>query len=108
MTPTSVQGELVIEQRHGDSQSADHTERSLRLRIRQQELLVELGVLALQGTKFNELLNHAVRLTGEGLVASMLAGALSASQATIEGGNLRNREWYLTNPNRARVVASAE
>ena len=29
------------------------------------------------------------------LVASMLAGALSASLAAIEGGNLRNREWYL-------------
>jgi len=28
------------------------------------------------------------------LVASMLAGALSASLAAIEGGNLRNREWY--------------
>jgi len=29
------------------------------------------------------------------LVASMLAGALSASLAAVEGGNLRNREWYL-------------
>jgi len=42
------------------------------------------------------------------LVASMLAGALSASLAAIEGGNLRNREWYLTDSNRARVVAPAE
>lgn len=69
MTPSSVQGEMVVERRPGDSQSADHTERSLRLRIRQQELLAELGVLALQGTKFNELLNHTVRLTAEGLGA---------------------------------------
>lgn len=30
------------------------------------------------------------------LVASMLAGALAASLAAIEGGNLRNREWYVT------------
>jgi len=30
------------------------------------------------------------------LVASMLAGALSASLAAIEGGSLRNRKWYLT------------
>jgi len=30
------------------------------------------------------------------LVASMLAGALAASVAAIEGGSLRNREWYLT------------
>ena len=30
------------------------------------------------------------------LVASMLAGALAASLAAVEGGSLRNREWYLT------------
>lgn len=30
------------------------------------------------------------------LVASMLAGALSACFAAVEGGNLRNREWWLT------------
>ena len=42
------------------------------------------------------------------LVVAMLAGALSASLAAIEGGNLRNREWYLTNSNSARVVAPAE
>lgn len=42
------------------------------------------------------------------LVVSMLAGALSASLAAIEGGNLRNREWYLANPSSARVVAPAE
>ncbi len=29
------------------------------------------------------------------LTASMLAGALAASLAAIEGGSLRNREWYL-------------
>jgi hypothetical protein len=29
------------------------------------------------------------------LAASMLAGALSAALAAVEGGNLRNREWYL-------------
>jgi two-component sensor histidine kinase len=67
MTPSPVQGELIVERRPGDNQPADHTERSLRLRIRQQELLAELGVLALQGTKFIDLLNHAARLTAEGL-----------------------------------------
>jgi hypothetical protein len=36
------------------------------------------------------------------LVASMLAGALSASLAAIEGGNLRNREWYLIDGTRRR------
>ena len=38
------------------------------------------------------------------LAASMLAGALAASLAAIEGGNLRNREWYLTG--RGRVAAA--
>jgi len=37
------------------------------------------------------------------LVVSMLAGALSASLAAIEGGNLRNREWYLTDAERSRA-----
>jgi hypothetical protein len=36
------------------------------------------------------------------LVASMLAGALSASLAAIEVGNLRNREWYRTDGARRR------
>lgn len=39
------------------------------------------------------------------LAASMLAGALSASLAAIEGGRLRNREWYLAD-SRGRVVAA--
>ena len=41
----------------------------MRLRIRQQEILAELGVLALQGTPFQDLLNHTARLTAEGLRA---------------------------------------
>jgi hypothetical protein len=39
------------------------------------------------------------------LAFAMLAGALSASLAAIEGGNLRNREWYLTDAERARLRA---
>ena len=69
MPSSSVQGELVVGRRHDDNQPADHTERSLRLRIHQQKILAELGVLALQGTKFIELLNHTARLTAEGLAA---------------------------------------
>ena len=69
MTPSPVQGELVIERRPDGNQLADHTERSLRLRIHQQKILAELGVLALQGTKFIDLLNHTARLTAEGLGA---------------------------------------
>jgi len=39
------------------------------LRLRQQEILAELGVLALQGTPFPELLTNTVALTAKGLEA---------------------------------------
>ncbi|GAC1329105.1 MAG: histidine kinase dimerization/phosphoacceptor domain -containing protein [Beijerinckiaceae bacterium] len=39
------------------------------LRVRQQEILTELGLLALRGTPFPELLDHTARLTAEGLRA---------------------------------------
>jgi hypothetical protein len=43
-------------------------------------------------------------LFGLWLAAAMLAGALSAALAAIEGGNLRNREWYLEDGKRVRTV----
>jgi two-component sensor histidine kinase len=49
--------------------SADPTTRALQQRIRQQEILAELGVVALQGKPFRELLNETVRLTAEGMNA---------------------------------------
>lgn len=42
---------------------------ALRLRVRQQEILSELGVLALKGTPFPDLLDAAARLVAEGLNA---------------------------------------
>ncbi len=42
---------------------------ALRLRVRQQEMLSEFGVLALKGTPFPELLDHAARLVADGLKA---------------------------------------
>ena len=51
----------------GDQANTD--ERALRLRIRQQEILAELGVTALKGTPLTELLNEAVRLSAKGLEA---------------------------------------
>lgn len=45
------------------------SERTLRQRVRQQEILAELGVMALQGTPFGQLLDHTGRLTAEGLEA---------------------------------------
>src|SRR5512135_2339125 len=49
--------------------SADPSARALQQRIRQQEILAELGVLALQGKPFIDLLNHTARLTAEGMEA---------------------------------------
>jgi two-component sensor histidine kinase len=43
--------------------------RSSKVRVRQQEILAELGVLALQGTPFRELLTKTAALTAEGLKA---------------------------------------
>jgi hypothetical protein len=42
---------------------------ALRLRVRQQEILSDFGVLALKGTPFLELLDDATRLVAEGLRA---------------------------------------
>ena len=49
--------------------AADPTTRALQQRIHQQEILAELGVVALQGKPFRELLNETVRLTAEGMNA---------------------------------------
>ena len=46
----------VIEPGRGGAEHVELTTRALHLRIRQQEILAELGVLALQGTPFLELL----------------------------------------------------
>ena len=69
MTPSSPQDQPVVERTPDDSDGISLTERSLRLRIRQQEILSELGVLALQGHALRRLLDHAARLTAEGLQA---------------------------------------
>ena len=47
----------------------DVTLRALQQRIRQQEILSELGVMALQGATFDHLLDETARLTAEGLRA---------------------------------------
>jgi signal transduction histidine kinase len=60
-------GDYPVVERNPAGKSDDLTGRALRLRIRQQELLAELGVLALQGASFVEMLNHTARITAEGL-----------------------------------------
>ena len=49
------------------NQKAD--DRALRVRIRQQEILAELGVIALRSPPLEELLTEAVRMAAEGLEA---------------------------------------
>ncbi len=62
-------GGAPIIERNSAERADDLTGRALRLRLRQQELLAELGVLALQGASFSEMLNHTARITAEGLQA---------------------------------------
>src|SRR5262245_24720185 len=59
----------VIELGRDSVEHVELTTRALHLRIRQQKILAELGVLALQGTPFLELLNQTARLTAEGMEA---------------------------------------
>ena len=54
-TPAETRGKSVV--------------KSTAARLRQQEILAELGVFALQGPSFTDLLNEAARLTAEGLEA---------------------------------------
>jgi two-component sensor histidine kinase len=68
MSPSSEKDTPVVESKPAGGAS-DVTLRALRLRIRQQEILAELGVIALQGASFDTLLADTARLTAEGLRA---------------------------------------
>jgi len=46
-------------------------QRALDLRVRQQEILAQLGVIALQRTPLRELLDRAAQLSAEGLQAEL-------------------------------------
>ena len=76
----------VVEPPPGGQDAGLH-ERALHFRIRQQEILSELGVLALQGAGFSELLDRTVRIreTGESAVVY---------DAAIE--QVRTRDWAVT------------
>jgi two-component sensor histidine kinase len=69
MNASPDQKEPIVEVAPSNDQPDELTARALRQRIRQQELLAELGVLALQRTSFIGMLNHTVRVTAEGLDA---------------------------------------
>jgi two-component sensor histidine kinase len=59
----------VVEHSPEPGAQSDLTVKALHQRIRQQEILSELGVLALKGITFEELLDQTARLTAEGLEA---------------------------------------
>ena len=60
-------GETPLVEPKPNGDAPDMTMRVLRLRIRQQEILSELGVTALQGASLDQLLAETARLTAEGL-----------------------------------------
>jgi two-component sensor histidine kinase len=61
----------IIEASPDGSAQADSSPRGFNLRIRQQEILAELGVSALRGTAFETLLDQTVRMVAEGLEADL-------------------------------------
>lgn len=66
MCPSNDGGAPVVEA-SPTGVTSDPTLRSLRQRIRQQEILAELGVSALQGASLDKLLSDTARLTAEAL-----------------------------------------
>jgi two-component sensor histidine kinase len=68
MAKGPTDGAAVVEA-NPEGETPDLTLRALNQRIRQQQILAELGVLALQGMPFPDLLDQAANLTAEGLQA---------------------------------------
>jgi two-component sensor histidine kinase len=68
MCPSEA-GEQPIVETSPQGDAPDLSLQALKQRIRQQEILAELGVLALQGTPFKELLAETTRLAAEGMKA---------------------------------------
>jgi len=68
MCPADAKRPVVEVPPDGPSEPAV-SDRALKQRVRQQEILAELGVVALRGTPFMELLDITVRLAAEGLEA---------------------------------------
>lgn len=61
--------EIPVVESDSASHPSDLSTRALNVRLRQQEILAELGVQALQGTPFLSLLNQTARLVAEGIEA---------------------------------------
>src|SRR5215470_18778713 len=68
-TKRATRSEMPIVEYKHDPIESSASPPDLERRIRQQKLLAELGVTALQGASFNQLLDDAARLTAEGMQA---------------------------------------
>ena len=62
-------GKPVVKETPVPPEKDELTERSLMLRVRQQEILAELGVSALKGAPFDKLIDQTAILTAEGMEA---------------------------------------
>ena len=69
--PTEPPKPPVVETSPDGNAQAETGQHALGLRVRQQEILAELGVTALKGTAFEELLDLTVRRVAEGLEAEL-------------------------------------
>jgi two-component sensor histidine kinase len=69
--PTDPPKPPVVEMPPDGQAQAETGQRALGLRVRQQEVLAELGVAALKGTTFDELLDLTVRRVAGGLEAEL-------------------------------------
>src|SRR5215475_5710010 len=69
--PSDGPREPIIETPTHEPGRGETGDRALRLRVRQQEILAELGVTALKGTPFDDLLKEAVVLCAQGLEAEL-------------------------------------
>jgi hypothetical protein len=73
-----------------------------RTGITQQEAQARVNQTITQAKTAADSARKSARNFAFWMAFAMLAGALSAALAAIEGGNLRNREWYLTDAERHR------
>ena len=69
--PTGAPKKPVVETPPDGQAQAETGRRAIDLRVRQQAILAELGVTALKGTAFEELLDLTVRRVAEGLEAEL-------------------------------------
>jgi two-component sensor histidine kinase len=69
--PSNGPREPIIETQPHEPHREDTGDRALSLRIRQQEILAQLGATALKGIPIDDLLREAVRLSAQGLEAEL-------------------------------------